>query len=115
MRLFEGTPWDRPPRCERCGDLEQDCRCPPAPPAPRNTVPPEKQTAKVQIEKRARGKLVTVVRGLAASDNDLPTLLKQLKDKCGAGGTVKEDSLELQGEHRERVAKLLQEMGYRVR
>ncbi|MFM9117592.1 MAG: translation initiation factor [Planctomycetota bacterium] len=115
MRLFEGTPWDRPPRCERCGVLEQDCRCPPEPAAPRATVAPEKQTARVQCEKRARGKMVTVVRGLAPSDNDLPTLLKQLKDKCGAGGTLKEDALELQGEHRERVAKLLQEIGYRVR
>jgi translation initiation factor 1 len=67
------------------------------------------------MEKRARGKVVTVVRGLAASDNDLPSLLTQLKNQCGSGGTIKEECLELQGDHVPRVTKILQEIGYRVR
>ncbi len=66
------------------------------------------------VEKRARGKLVTVVRGLAAADNDLAALLTQLKSACGAGGTAKEDLLEVQGDHRARIAGLLAEIGYRV-
>jgi translation initiation factor 1 len=114
MRLFEGTPWDRPPRCERCGELESACQCPPLPPPAPPRKPPEKQRARVAVEKRAKGKLVTVVRGLAAADNDLVELLTRLKNACGAGGTVKDDLLEIQGDHQKRVATLLAEIGYRV-
>ena len=112
MRLFEGTQWDRPPRCERCGELEEDCACPPP---PRQLTPPAQQTARLAVEKRKRGKLVTVVRGLPAEENDLPALLARLKTACGAGGTLKEDLLEIQGDHQERVRALLIEIGYRVR
>ena len=112
MRLFEGTHWDRPPRCERCGELEEDCTCPPA---PRVLTPPEKQTARLAVEKRKKGKVVTVVRGLSADENDLPALLSQLKAACGAGGTIKDDVLEIQGDHLKRVRGLLAEIGYRVR
>jgi translation initiation factor 1 len=112
MRLFEGTPFDRPPRCERCGELEADCTCPP-PPVPR--LPPEKQKAKLAVEKRKKGKVVTVVRGLSAVGNDLPALLAQLKNACGAGGTLKDEELEIQGNHLDRVRELLTGIGYRVR
>ena len=111
MRLFEGTPFDIPPRCERCGELEGDCKCPPPPPT---FTPPSKQTAKLLVEKRKRGKIVTVIRGLPAAENDLPALLTRLKDACGAGGTVSGDLLEIQGNQLERVRQVLIEMGYRV-
>jgi translation initiation factor 1 len=112
MRLFEGTPWDRPPRCDRCGELEETCTCPPP---PKVLTPPEKQTARLAVERRKKGKVVTVVRGLPADQNDLPGLLGQLKAACGAGGTIKDDELEVQGEHLERLRGLLGEIGYRVR
>ena len=114
MRLFEGTQFDRPPKCERCGELESVCRCPPAAPPPPVRIAPEKQTAKVAVEKRKKGKQVTVVRGLRAAENDLPALLTRLKTSCGAGGTVKDDTLEIQGDHVERVRRELREIGYRV-
>ena len=110
--MFEGTPFDRPPRCERCGELEENCLCPPPPPV---RIPPEKQTARLAVEKRKKGKIVTVVRGLPADGNDLPALLATLKNACGAGGAVKEETLEIQGNHLERIRGLLAEMGYRVR
>lgn len=114
-RLFSGTPWDRPPTCERCGQLETECKCPPLPaPAPPR-IPPEKQTAKLAVEKRAKGKLVTVVRGLPAAGNDLPELLTKLKTACGAGGTLQEETLEVQGQHLERLRETLQALGYRVK
>jgi translation initiation factor 1 len=78
-------------------------------------TPPEKQTARLNVEKRKRGKVVTVVRGLPADGNDLPGLLGRLKAACGAGGTIKEDELEIQGDHLERLRGLLAEIGYRVR
>jgi translation initiation factor 1 len=110
MRLFEGTQWDRPPRCERCGELDEDCRCPgPA----KVLTAPAKQTARLTIEKRKKGKVVTVVRGLSAEENDLPALLGRLKSACGAGGTLKDDLLEIQGNHLARVRDLLADIGYR--
>src|SRR5688572_21213869 len=112
MRLFEGTPFDRPPRCDRCGQLESECNCPPAPPA---RIPPEQQTARLAVEKRKKGKMVTVIRGLPAEGNDLPELLTQLKSQCGAGGTIKDECLEIQGEHLDRIRDELGKLGFRVK
>jgi translation initiation factor 1 len=112
-RLFAGTEWDKPPRCERCGELEETCACPPTPPA-KLLAPPATQTAKIVVEKRKRGKQVSVVHGLCAEKNDLPALLTQLKSHCGAGGTLKDDLIEIQGDHRQRMEKMLAEIGYRI-
>src|SRR5215469_8350507 len=109
MRLFAGTPYDRPPRCDRCGALEEECKCPP----PR--LPPESQTVRLVVEKRKKGKVVTVLRGLSVEGNDLPDLLRQLKSACGTGGTLKDDAIELQGDHTKRAGAFLGTMGYRVR
>jgi len=112
MGLFAGTAYDRPPRCERCEELEADCTCEPEPPL---RIPPEKQTAKLQLEKRKKGKYVTVIRGLPQTGNDLPELLAQLKSACGAGGSLQEESLEIQGNQLERVRALLQSIGFKVK
>ncbi|MCA9206268.1 MAG: translation initiation factor, partial [Planctomycetales bacterium] len=85
----------------------------PPPPAPR--IPPEKQTARIAVEKRKKGKLVTVVRGLPAEGNDLPELLTKLKNHCGAGGTLKDEELEIQGDQLERVRGCLTQIGFRVK
>lgn len=112
MRLFEGTEFDRPPKCERCGELEEVCECPPEP-APK--LEPTKQTARLSVEKRKKGKTVTVVRGLPTEDNDLSDLLKVLKSACGAGGTLKDEELEIQGNNLERVREELKRIGYRTK
>ena len=112
MRLFEGTPFDRPPECERCGMLESECQCPPPEPV---RQAPEKQTASILIEKRKNGKRVTMVRGLLSEWNDLPGLLAKLKTQCGAGGTLKDNEIEIQGEQLDRVRQVLVAIGYRVK
>jgi len=112
MRLFTGTKFDQPPKCDRCGALESDCACPPLPAA---RIPPAGQLARLAVEKRRKGKVVTVIRGLLAAGNDLPALLSRLKSQCGAGGTLQEESLEIQGEHIDRIRAALSEMGYRVK
>jgi len=112
MRLFAGTPYDQPPKCDRCGALEVDCTCPPLPAA---LIPPTEQVARLAVEKRKKGKVVTVIRGLPAQNNDLPALLSRLKSHCGAGGTIQEESLEIQGEHVDRIRAVLTELGYRVK
>lgn len=114
MRLFAGTPFDRPPVCERCGKLETECGCPPAPVLKR-LIPPEKQAARLSVEKRRKGKLVTLISGLPGEGNDLPALLTRFKSVCGAGGTLDGETLEVQGDHRERLRSLLGEIGYRVK
>jgi translation initiation factor 1 len=112
MRLFEGTPFDRPLRCEVCGELEAECTCPP-PEVLR--LAPEKQTARLSVEKRKKGKVVTVVQGLPAEGNDLPSLLAALKNLCGAGGTLKDDVLEIQGQHLDRVRGHLTQLGFKTK
>jgi len=111
MRLLEGTQFDIPPKCDRCGLLERDCKCPPL---PSPAVPPEKLTAHVSVEKRKKGKIATVIRGLAEGGY-LDLLLTTLKTACGAGGTVKEGEIEIQGDHSARVQQLLRDAGYRVK
>lgn len=114
MRLLAGTQFDRPPVCERCGMLEEACTCPQLP-VQKPLVPPEKQTAKLSVERRRKGKIVTAIAGLSATGNDLPALLTRLKGACGAGGSLDGETLEIQGDHRERLRELLTEIGYRVR
>jgi translation initiation factor 1 len=114
MRLLAGTPYDRPPTCERCGRPEEACQCPPVV-IPRSAAPPDKKTVKLAVEKRKKGKVVTVIRGLLARETDLAALLSKLKNQCGAGGTIDGDTLEIQGNHLERLRTLLGEAGYGVR
>lgn len=111
MRLFEGTVFDRPPECQRCGRAESDCNCPTV--TAQNTAP-QLQTAKLSIEKRKRGKLVTVIRGLIDSNGNLNELAGKLKSACGAGGTCSDNIIEIQGDHLKRLHDLLREYGYRI-
>jgi translation initiation factor 1 len=113
-RLFAGTPWDRPPTCERCGRLDSECTCPPTAAEPVRPAP-ESQTARLRLEKRARGKIVTVVTNLDPVGNDLPALARQLKSKCGTGGTVQDGAIELQGDHVAGAEGILQALGYKTR
>ncbi len=105
-RLFAGTPWDRPPSCDRCGKPESECQCP-APAVEPTRIAPEKQTAGLKVEKRPKGKLVTVVKNLDPKGNDLEALAGKLKSRCGSGGTVKDGVIEIQGDHLAAVEAML--------
>jgi translation initiation factor 1 len=69
----------------------------------------------VSLEKRPRGKVVTVVSGLDPEASDLPALAALLKSSCGTGGTIKDSKIELQGDHREGALARLAGMGYKVK
>ena len=124
-RLFEGTPFDIPPKCERCDHLESECVCTREEIAAdearkqreADRLPPEKQTAKIRIEKRKGGRIVTVIAGVTARANDLPELLSNLKSATGAGGTIRKDPdlIEIQGDHSERIKQQLKKIGYRTK
>jgi translation initiation factor 1 len=109
MRLFAGTQFDRPPLCERCGKLTTDCSCPPQP------KPPSKQIARIRLEKRGKGKSVTTIRDLDDCGPHLTELLTKLKNHCGAGGTIQEGIIEVQGDQMVRITQFLQDQGYRTR
>jgi translation initiation factor 1 len=65
--------------------------------------------------KGRKGKTVTVIYGFQYGQNDLQTLAKQLKQQCGAGGSVKDDMIIVQGDHREKLMKLLKAQGHKVK
>lgn len=77
------------------------------------TLPKEDQELRVRIERKGRkGKTVTLISGFVGQTADLEELGKELKAKCGIGGSVKEGEVILQEELVERVVALLREMGY---
>lgn len=65
--------------------------------------------------KGRKGKDVTLVSGIPLSEDGLEGLAKRLKQKCGAGGTVKEGIIEIQGDHRDTIATELLQQGYKVK
>ncbi len=86
-------------------------------PAARNikkAAGPAKSGTIVRLDRKGRGgKSVTVIEGLYLSAEESEKLLKQLKAKLGAGGTVKNGSLEIQGDHCETVMAELTRIGYK--
>ena len=84
---------------------------------PRTSSPPAQQNLKIMRDKKGRrGKMVTVITGFVLTETDLKALAKILKTLCGSGGTVKAGGvIEVQGDHRERVAEKLKTFGYKVK
>lgn len=82
----------------------------------RPELPPQQQQLKVQASRKGRkGKTVTVITGFQSSAETLTALCKQLKAQCGAGGTVKEQTIEVQGDHGTTVTQFLSQSGYKVK
>ena len=78
------------------------------------TLSPSEQKLRVRIETNGRGgKTVTVVKGFVGTDEDIKSLAKNLKTKCGVGGSVKDGDVIIQGNLKEKVVLLLISMGYR--
>lgn len=94
--------------CPRCG--RRPCVCQQVDLAPRQ------QVAYIKRDRKGRaGKTVTVIYGLQHTPATFKELLTTLKERCGAGGALKDNELEIQGDQREKVAARLQELGYKVK
>jgi translation initiation factor 1 len=100
--------------CPGCGWPVKDCKC-----SSKNrseSSVPERLTAKLRLEKKGRGgKTVTVVYDLPENSVFLKDLAQELKRACGTGGAVAEDTVELQGDLRERVREYLEKKGWTVK
>ena len=84
--------------------------------APRPGDLPNDGVVRIFRERGGRGgKTVTVVRGLREGGSRLEARAADLKRLCGAGGTVKDGAIEIQGDHRERVAERLRAQGLQVK
>ena len=96
-------------RCPKCGWPADRCACSKAAPAAKNA-----QRVRVSRTSSGRaGKTVTIVTGLEEDAAALDALAKKLKARCGAGGTVKNGVIEIQGDHVETVLSVLSSEGYR--
>jgi translation initiation factor 1 len=77
------------------------------------TLPKEKQKLKVTLDSKQRaGKIVTLIDGFVGTDDDMDALAKQLKTKCGAGGSIKDGYIIIQGDYKIKVLAWLKEWGY---
>ena len=77
------------------------------------TLAPDKQKLRVFVERKGRaGKVVTVFKGFAGSAEELKKLEKMLKNKCGTGGSAKDNEILLQGEMKDKVITILRDLGY---
>jgi len=76
-------------------------------------LPADKQTLRIWLERVKGGKEATVIKGFSGSDESLEAMAKMLKNKCASGGNAKDGVIIVQGNHRDKILKLLVDLGYK--
>ncbi len=97
--------------CPRCGQPTIRCAC-------RRSAAPPKGDGVVRVMRQTkgrRGKGVTLITGVPLAASELASLCKALKRKCGSGGTVKDGTIEIQGDHRDSLVVELERRGWVVK
>ncbi len=97
--------------CPKCGWPVANCAC-----SKQATLPHGDGVVRVGRETKGRkGKGVTIITGVPLAAAELTALGKELKKRCGAGGTVRDGVIEVQGDHRDTLVAELEKRGYRVK
>ena len=101
---------DKGRTCPNCQQAVSDCTC------TSEEMPKGDGSVRVRYERKGRGgKGVTLIDGVLENTETLKKLAKELKKKCGVGGALKESVIEIQGDQRDPLIKLLQDKGYTVK
>lgn len=96
--------------CPECEYPIDDCQCGGPSMAEGDGI------VRISLDTKGRkGKGVTLIKGVLLEAAELKKLAKELKQKCGVGGAVKGFDIEIQGDHRDLLIKLLQDKGYKVK
>ena len=90
--------------CDVCGLPKEICVC--------EEIAREQQEIQIYTVARRYGKMVTIVDGINTGDIDVNSLCSELKGACACGGTAKNGTIELQGDHKTKVKQVLERMGF---
>ena len=94
--------------CENCGKPQKECIC-----TKQRSNTFKNQIAYIKRDRKQRGgKTVTVISNLSG---DIKSLQKELQKKCASGGTLKKDSMEIQGDHVNKIRNILEDKGCTVK
>jgi len=89
--------------CPNCGLAIAECKCKAS-----KALQPGSGKVRVSVEKQGRGgKIVTMIGGLSFSEEVLKSIVGDLKKLCGAGGSIKNNVVEIQGDHADQVLEYL--------
>jgi translation initiation factor 1 len=79
-------------------------------------LPPNQHSLKIQASRKGKGgKTVSIVSGFQVSPETLQSLTKQLKNQCGTGGTMRDQEIEIQGDHKQKLLEILTKLGYKAK
>lgn len=92
--------------CPKCGLPREACVC--------EEIAKSEQRLRIEIDKRRFGKLITVISGIEDATINIKDVAKRLKSELACGGTVKNNKIELQGDHRKKAREILLEIGFQA-
>ena len=108
-RTVYSTEWGR--MCPACGKPVRDCIC-------KKNKKSVLSDGFVRLQRQSKGrngKPVTLISGVPLSDKEQQALHKELKRLCGSGGTIKDGIMEIQGDHRDKLAEVFIKKGFKVK
>ena len=97
--------------CPKCSKAIAACIC-----KQHVATPPKDSVIRIGRETKGRkGKGVTIITGIPLAGDALKKLAKELKQRCGTGGTIKDGIVEIQGDHRELLLEVIKAKGWQVK
>ena len=78
-------------------------------------LPPKSQNLRIWLEKRPGNKIVSIIRGIGGTEDELKDISKLMKKQCGVGGSVKTDEIIIQTKDRQKLLQILNDLGYFVK